>query len=83
MQNESPAEQLAAAATSFAVSHKADAVGVARMDPLYVFEGYQIDEPWVMVLALAHNYERLKEVALRRNQQIWSRKKELLFVCAK
>jgi hypothetical protein len=32
------------------------------MDPLYVFEGYQIDEPWVIVLALAHNYERLKEV---------------------
>jgi epoxyqueuosine reductase len=62
LQNESPAEQLAAAATSFAVSHEADAVGVARMDPLYVFEGYQIDEPWVIVLALAHNYERLKEV---------------------
>jgi epoxyqueuosine reductase len=32
------------------------------MDPLYVFEGYTIDEPWVIVLALAHNYERLKEV---------------------
>ena len=32
------------------------------MDPLYVFEGYTIDEPWVIVLALAHNHERLKEV---------------------
>jgi epoxyqueuosine reductase QueG len=32
------------------------------MDPLYVFEGYTIDEPWVIVLALAHNYECLKEV---------------------
>ena len=32
------------------------------MDPLYVFEGYTIDEPWVIVLALAHNYERLKQV---------------------
>ena len=32
------------------------------MDPLYVFEGYTINEPWVIVLALAHNYERLKEV---------------------
>jgi hypothetical protein len=24
--------------------------------------GYTIDEPWVIVLALAHNCERLKEV---------------------
>lgn len=32
------------------------------MDPLYVFEGYSIEEPWVIVLALAHNYGRLKEV---------------------
>jgi epoxyqueuosine reductase len=27
-----------------------------------VFEGYTIDHPWVIVLALAHNYERLKQV---------------------
>jgi epoxyqueuosine reductase len=46
----------------FALDHEADAVGVAPMDPLYVFEGYTIDEPRVIVLALAHNYERLKEV---------------------
>jgi epoxyqueuosine reductase len=60
--NESPAAQLAAEATAFALAHEADAVGIAPMDPLYVFEGYTINEPWVIVLALAHNYERLKEV---------------------
>jgi hypothetical protein len=27
-----------------------------------VFEGYTIDHPWVIILALAHNYERLREV---------------------
>ena len=32
------------------------------MDPLYIFEGYVIDHPWVIVLALAHDYERLREV---------------------
>ena len=32
------------------------------MDPLYVFEGYSIRHRWVIVLALAHNYERLREV---------------------
>jgi len=60
--NEAPAEQLAAELTAFALSHEADAIGIAPMDPLYVFEGYTIDEPWVIVLALSHNYERLKQV---------------------
>jgi epoxyqueuosine reductase len=62
LRNEAPAEQLAIQATGFALSHEADAIGIARMDPLYVFEGYRIEEPWVIVLALAHNYERLSQV---------------------
>jgi len=60
--NEAPAGQLAEEAIAFALSHEADDMGIAPMDPLYVFEGYRIDEPWVIVLALAHNYERLSEV---------------------
>jgi epoxyqueuosine reductase len=56
------AEQFSREATAFALAHEADAIGIAPMDPLYVFEGYSIDEPWVIVLALAHNYERLKQV---------------------
>jgi epoxyqueuosine reductase len=57
-----PSEQLVAETKAFALSHEADAVGIAAMDPLYVFEGYTIEEPWVIVLALAHNYERLRQV---------------------
>jgi epoxyqueuosine reductase len=60
--NESAAAELATETTAFALAHEADAVGIAPMNPLYVFEGYTINEPWVIVLALAHNYERLKEV---------------------
>ena len=60
--NAASAEQLAAEAKAFALDHEADAVGIAPMDPLYVFEGYTIEEPWVIVLALAHNYERLRQV---------------------
>lgn len=52
--NAAPAEQLAAKTKTFALCHEADAVGIAPMDPLYVFEGYTIEEPWVIVLALAH-----------------------------
>jgi epoxyqueuosine reductase QueG len=55
-------EEFAAEATDFALAHEAGGVGISAMDPLYVFEGYKIDEPWVIVLALAPNYERLKEV---------------------
>ena len=68
--NESPAEQLAAEAKAFALSHEADAIGIAPMDPLYVFEGYTIDEPWVIVLALAHNYERLKQIASEKRMRL-------------
>ena len=53
--NDAPAGELSAAATEFALAHEADDVGIAPMDPLYAFEGYRIDEPWVIVLALAHN----------------------------
>jgi hypothetical protein len=35
------------------------------MDPLHVFEDYASNEPWVIVLALAHNYERLKPGSFR------------------
>ena len=62
VRNESPADQLAAKVTEFALSHEADAIGIAPMDPLYVFDGYTINDPWVIMLALAHNYERLKHV---------------------
>ena len=60
--NESSPQKLAEAVKNFAFSHEADDIGIAVMDPLYVFEGYTIDHPWVIVLALAHNYERLREV---------------------
>jgi ferredoxin len=62
VRKEAPPGQFTAEATAFALAHEADDVGIAPMDPLYVFEGYKIEEPWVIVLALAHNYERLKQV---------------------
>jgi len=61
-QRNAPAAQFAAKTTEFALAHEAGAVGIVPMDPLYVFEGYTINEPWVIVLALAPDYERLKQV---------------------
>ena len=57
-----PALNLTEEVKRFALSHEADDIGIARMDPLFVFEGYTIEHPWVIILALAHNYERLREV---------------------
>jgi epoxyqueuosine reductase len=62
VRKEATPEQFAAEVTAFALAHEADDVGITAMDPLYVFEGYTIDEPWVIILAVAHNYERLKQV---------------------
>jgi epoxyqueuosine reductase len=61
-QKQSTPEQFSENLKRCALAREADDVGIAAMDPLYVFEGYTIDEPWVIVLALAHNYELLKEV---------------------
>jgi epoxyqueuosine reductase len=55
-------EELSAALKEFALANEADDVGITPMDPLYVFEGYRINEPWVIMLALKHDYERLKQV---------------------
>jgi ferredoxin len=62
VRRDAPADRLANELKAFALAHEADDIGIARMDPLYVFEGYTINEPWVIVIALAHDYERLKEV---------------------
>jgi epoxyqueuosine reductase len=59
---EASPEEFTRAMNEFALSHEADDVGITPMDPLYVFEGYTIEEPTVIMLAVGHNYERLKQV---------------------
>jgi epoxyqueuosine reductase len=60
--NQAPVEELTEEVRNFALTHEADDVGIAPLEPTYVFEGYTIEHLWVIVLALAHNYERLREV---------------------
>jgi epoxyqueuosine reductase len=55
-------EVLTQQAREYALAHEADDFGVAAMDPLFVFQGYSVAEPWIIILALAHNYERLKQL---------------------
>ena len=60
--NQASAEELTAAAREFALTHEADDIAFTPMSPDYIFEGYSIPHPNVIVLALAHNYDRLREV---------------------
>ena len=60
--NESSPQELADAAREFALTHQADDMGITELDPMFVFEGYSIKHPRVIILALAHDYERLREV---------------------
>ena len=47
------------AVKEFARAHEADLVGIVRLDPLWVFEGYEASEPWLIVLGVAMDYDRL------------------------
>jgi ferredoxin len=69
-QREASSQRFSSEATAFALANEADDVGIAPMDPLYVFEGYSIEEPWVIVIALAHNYERLRQVPSDENNGV-------------
>lgn len=42
-----------------AVEAGAELVGIARVDPLWLFEGYDFDYPWIVMLGVAMDYELL------------------------
>lgn len=45
----------------YALNHESDLVGIAELDPLWVYEGYEIDEPWVLIVGVAMDYAELAE----------------------
>jgi len=46
----------------FALSHEADLIGIARLDPLWVYEGFNIKEPWVIVIGVSMDHKKLAQV---------------------
>jgi len=52
-------EGWAARLKDVALAHEADLVGIARLDPLWVFEGYAVSDPWIVVLGIAMDHARL------------------------
>ena len=44
---------------AFALTHEGDLVGVAAMDPLYIYEGYELTHPWVIVIGVSMEHGEL------------------------
>lgn len=49
------------AVKNFALAHEGDDVGITAMDPLYVYEGYELNDPWVIIIANAMPYDELAQ----------------------
>ena len=46
----------------FALDYEGDLVGIAPMDPLYVYEGYKVTHPWVIVIGVSMSHENLDQL---------------------
>lgn len=44
---------------AFALRHEADIVGIAAIDPLFVYQGYEIKEPWVILVGVVMDHDQL------------------------
>lgn len=46
----------------FALANEADLVGIARVDPQWIFEGYELADPFVIVLGITMDHAILSQV---------------------
>lgn len=56
------AEQWQSVIKEFALDNESDLVGIAPLDPLWVYEGYQINDPWIIVVGVSMDHEKLAQV---------------------
>ena len=43
----------------YALSHEGDLVGITRIDPNWVFEGYEVDLPWIVMVGVAMDHAEI------------------------
>lgn len=55
------AEVWARVVKDFALENESDIVGITKMAPLYVYDGYEIAEPWVILIGVAMDYDELNQ----------------------
>ena len=54
-------EQWATLVKQFALEHESDLVGITAMQEMYVYEGYSLDDPWVIIIAVAMDHDELNQ----------------------
>ena len=60
--NDKSAKEWHAELQSFALSNEADIFGVSKLDPLWVYDGFEIQEPWIIMLGVAMDHDKLAQV---------------------
>ena len=56
---EDTAENWTRKVKEFSLANEADMVGIARMNQDWVFEGYEIKEPWIIMHGVRQDYEKI------------------------
>jgi len=51
----------AAIIKEFTIDNEGDIVGVAAMDPLYVYDGYELNDSWVIIIGVSMPYEEIAQ----------------------
>ena len=58
---ERPAQEWAGLVKDFTLDNEGDLIGITTMEPSYVYEGYEIKEPWVITIGVAMDYAELSQ----------------------
>jgi epoxyqueuosine reductase len=45
----------------FVLANEGDLVGIVPLDPLWVYEGFEIKEPWVILIGVAMDHQKLNQ----------------------
>lgn len=46
----------------FALANESELFGVAALDPMWVYEGFEVTEPWIIMLGVAMEHDKLAQV---------------------
>ena len=46
----------------YALANESDIFGVAKLDPMWVYKGFEITEPWIIMIGVAMEHEKLSQV---------------------
>ena len=56
-----PPAEWSAIVKAFTLANESDLVGIAEIDPLWIYEGYELDEPRVIIVGVEMDYAELAE----------------------